>query len=86
MEQEGKNLKLLDSYIECMKKVFNDTVNKNDDPNVVPQEDFLNHKSSVPAKLELPPSFEEILEALKQDGMIQEHLLPMANYARRSWT
>ncbi|KAL2612137.1 hypothetical protein R1flu_023829 [Riccia fluitans] len=51
MEQEERNMKLLDSYIECMKKVFNDTVNKNDDPSVVLEEDLLNHKPPVPTKL-----------------------------------
>ncbi|KAL2635091.1 hypothetical protein R1flu_006570 [Riccia fluitans] len=40
---------------------------KNDDPMVVPQEDLLNHKSPIPAKLKLPPSFKEILEALRQE-------------------
>ncbi|KAL2652541.1 hypothetical protein R1flu_020669 [Riccia fluitans] len=67
MEQERRNLKLPDSFIECMKKNFNDTVNKNDDSSVVPQEDFLNHKPLVPAKLKLPSSFEETLEALRQE-------------------
>ncbi|KAL2629554.1 hypothetical protein R1flu_014240 [Riccia fluitans] len=67
MKQDRRDLKLPHSYIECMIKVFNEIMNKNDDPNVVPQEDLLNHKPPIPAKLELPPSFEETLEALRQD-------------------
>ncbi|KAL2643199.1 hypothetical protein R1flu_010786 [Riccia fluitans] len=67
MEKEGRNMKLPDSYIECMKKVFNDTVNKYDDPSMVLQEDLLNHKPPVPTNLEQPPSFKEILETHRQD-------------------
>ncbi|KAL2651002.1 hypothetical protein R1flu_019130 [Riccia fluitans] len=68
MEQEGRNMKLLGSYIECMKKVFNDTVNKNDDPTVVPQEDLLNQKPLVPTKSEQPQlGIFKCLETLRQD-------------------
>ncbi|KAL2610856.1 hypothetical protein R1flu_022548 [Riccia fluitans] len=66
MKQEGRNMKLSDSYIECM-KVFNDTVNKNNDPSMVPQEDLLNHKPLVLVNLEQPSSFKKTLETLRQD-------------------
>ncbi|KAL2651700.1 hypothetical protein R1flu_019828 [Riccia fluitans] len=67
MELEGKNLKLPHFYIDCMKKFFNDTMNKNDDQSLVPQEDLLNHKFLIPAKLELQLSFKETLEGLRQE-------------------
>ncbi|KAL2608401.1 hypothetical protein R1flu_026974 [Riccia fluitans] len=46
---------------------IDDTVNKNDDLSEVPQEDVLNYKPPIPAKLEQPPSFKETLETLRQD-------------------
>ncbi|KAL2642174.1 hypothetical protein R1flu_009761 [Riccia fluitans] len=67
MEIVGRELGLPQQYNNCMILLFNDIVNKDDDPTVVPQEDLLNHKPPVPAKLEITPSTEHTLEALKQD-------------------
>ncbi|KAL2652554.1 hypothetical protein R1flu_020682 [Riccia fluitans] len=46
---------------------LHDTVSKNNDPSVVPQEDLLNLKPPIPPKLEQPPSFKEPRETLRQD-------------------
>ncbi|KAL2614121.1 hypothetical protein R1flu_025813 [Riccia fluitans] len=86
MEQEGRIMKLPDSYIECMKKIFNDIVNKNDDSNVVPQEDLLNHNSQFPQSWSSHHLSKKPWKLLNKIGMICQHLLLMANHTRRSCT
>ncbi|KAL2633841.1 hypothetical protein R1flu_005320 [Riccia fluitans] len=58
---------LSQQYVNSMILVFNDIINKDNYPTVVPQEDLLNYKSPVPAKLETHPSIEQTLEALRKD-------------------